>query len=306
MSIVCPTASRAPAVLLSIGAAQKGLGDAPVTNLGFALARAGFVAMLHWSPALGRESDMQREDPDKLVRAFEYLIAQDYVDANRAGIGGFSVGGSFAIVAAADPRIQEDVRFVNAFGPYFDLEKLVVQAAFRGVEQDGERRPWEPHSLTLRILAHELIETVDDHDDAQVLTHQYLDDMPATLGRLQALSQQARIVVLLLDGVTPEEAEQLYSTLPEDFREALAAISPSNHIANVQARLLVMHDRDDRHVPVTESRRLVEVRGDREGDRYTEFLSFNHTLPGEGGLLDRLGQAFRLSRHMYDLIRVAH
>ena len=74
----------------------------------------------------------------------------------------------------------------------------------------------------------------------------------------------------------------------------------------MQARLLVMHDRDDRHVPVTESRRLVEVRGDREGDRYTEFLSFNHTLPGEGGLLDRLGQAFRLSRHMYDLIRIAH
>ena len=129
--------------------------------------------------------------------------------------------------------------------------------------------------------------------------------MPATLAELQGLSQRGRIVVRLLDGVTPQEAVELYEALPPDFRKGLAVISPSNHIEEMPARILVMHDRYDRHVPVGESRRLVEAVGDRDDFRYTEFLTFNHTIPGEGGLLDRVAQAFRLSRHMYDLIRIA-
>ena len=293
------------AVLLSVGAAQKGLDDPAITDFGYALSRAGFVAMLHWSPPLGRDADVQREDPAKLVRAFEYLVARDYVDSERAGIGGFSVGGSFAIVAAADQGIADDVRFINAFGSYYDLETLVVQAASRGVDDGGERAPWEPHPLTLRILAHELIETVDDAAEARLLTSRYLDGVDFAPGALQSLSERARAVVRLLDGVPRAEAERLYATLPEDFRAGLAGISPSNHLSGIRAPLLLMHDRDDRHVPVTESRRLVAAVGEREGGRYTEFRSFNHTLPGEGGLLDRLGQAFRLSRHMYGLIRIA-
>ena len=300
-----PDGKPRAAVLLSVGAAQKGLDDPAIADFGYALARAGFVTMLHWSPPLGRESDIQPGDPVKLVRAFEYLAEQDYVDRKRVGIGGFSVGGSFAIVAAADERIADDVGFVNAFGSYYDLETLVIQAASRSVNDGGERAPWEPHSLTLRILAHELIETLDDMAEAELLAGRYLDRKDIAPDELQSLSQRGNAVVRLLDGVPQAEAERLYATLPEDFREGLARISPSNHIADLGARLLVMHDRDDRHVPVTESRRLVTAAGERDGDRYTEFRSFNHTLPGEGSLLDRSGQAFRLTRHMYGLIRIA-
>ena len=59
---------------------------------------------------------------------------------------------------------------------------------------EGESIDWEPDPLTLRVLANELIETLDNSSDA------------------------AR----LLDGVEPREAEALYSTLPSGFREDLA------------------------------------------------------------------------------------
>lgn len=300
-----PGDSPRAAVLLSIGAAQAGLDDAAVVGLGNALARAGFVTMLHWSPALGRDSDVHVDDPGKLVRAFEHLVAQEYVDPKRVGIGGFSVGGSFALIAAADPGIRDDVRFVNVFGPYFDLETLLTQAAARSVVDGGERMPWEPHPLTLRVLAHELIETVEDPADAELLAQHYLQDTPATPAQIGALTGHGRIVARLLDGVTPQEAGALYAALPPDFREGLAAISPSDHVQDVRARILVMHDRDDRHVPVAESRRLVEAVGDRDDVRYTEFQAFNHTLPGKGGQFERVMQVFRLSRHMYDLMRIA-
>ena len=102
------------------------------------------------------------------------------------------------------------------------------------------------------------------------------------------------------------EAEQLYSTLPDSFREDLTRVSPSNHVEGLRARLLVMHDRYDRAVPAAESRQLVKALGDQVNVRYTEFMSFDHMRPGTGGLLKRLGQALRLYLHMYHVVRMAH
>ena len=82
--------------------------------------------------------------------------------------------------------------------------------------------------------------------------------------------------------------------------------SPSAHISGVQARLLVMHDRDDPLVPAAESRRLLEATRDRGNVRYTELLAFDHAIPSGGGILTIMGQAARLYRHMYEIIRIAH
>ena len=66
-----------------------------------------------------------------------------------------------------------------------------------------------------------------------------------------------------------------------------------------------MHDRYDTLVPAAESRRMLEAMRDRVKVRFTEFVAFDHTAPGGGGPLTILGQAARLYRHMYDIIRIA-
>ena len=293
------------AVLLSLGANDTGRDDANVVNLGHALARAGYVTMFHWSPEMGLHANIDSEEPGKLVHAFNYLEGLDYVDRERVGLGGFCVGASIALVAAADPRINSRVHFVNAFGPIFDAESLLVQVASRTMVYEDEITPWEPDPLTLRVMANELIEAMDDPTDVGILTRHYLEDQPATQAELAALSPLGKTVVRLRDGVGQREAESLYSTLPSGFRRDLAGISPSNHLDGLRARLLVMHDRYDQAVPAFESRRLVEAVGDRIDVRYTEFLAFDHMLPSDGGVFTRLGQAFRLYRHMYDIIRIA-
>ena len=159
--------------------------------------------------------------------------------------------------------------------------------------------------MTLRVLANELIETLDDPADADALTRRYLDGQPLTAAEREALSPPAGTVSRLLDGVTPAEAAALYATLPAAFRQDLAAISPASHIDNLRARLLVMHDRHDRLVPAAESRRLRAAAGGRGNDvRYTEVLAFEHVRP-EGGLWAMLREGARLYRHMYDIIRIA-
>ena len=295
--------SRA-AVLLVIGVSPEGLDDPNAVNLGKALARAGFVTMMHWSPGMGLDANISPAEPENIVQAFLYLEKQEYVDRERVGLGGFCVGASLALVAAADPRIRDRVAFVNAFGPFFDAEELLLQAASRSVVYEGDAA-WQPDPLTLRVLANELIETMDDRADAAILTRIYIDGAEATAAELASLSPRGRTAVRLLDGVTPEEAETLYSTLPSGFGENLARISPSTYIEDVQARLLVMHDREDRMVPVTESRRLLDATRDRLDVRYTELSAFDHLLPEAGGFLARLRQGLQLYMHSYHILRIA-
>ena len=137
------------AALLSVGASPHGLDDPAIVLLGDALARAGYVAMFHWSPEMGLRSNMDPSEPGRLVKAFLYMEGLDYVDPERVGIGGFCVGASLALVAAADPAIRERVNFVNAFGPFFDAETLMLQAVSRTVEYNADSVPWQPHRRTL-------------------------------------------------------------------------------------------------------------------------------------------------------------
>ena len=293
------------AVVLFLGANAAGRDDPDVINLGSALARAGYVAMFHWSPTMALRANIEPAETGNLVSAYQYLSEREYVDSDRTGLGGFCVGASFALVAAADPRIREDVHFVNAFGPYFDAGSLLLQAASRSVLYDGERTDWEPDRLTMRVLANELIETLDDPSDVDSLTRRYMNNQALSPAELEALSPQALTVSTLLDGTTPEEAATLYKELPAEFRMAMADVSPSMHIDDVQARLLVLHDRYDRLVPAAESRRLLAATEERGDVRYTEVLSFEHVRPGASGIGELLGEAFRLFRHMYSIIRIA-
>ena len=293
------------AVVLFLGANAAGRDDPDVVNLGNALARAGYVVMFHWSPAMALQANIEPAETGNLVWAFQYLAERDYVDPERVGLGGFCVGASFALVAAADPRIRDHVYFVNAFGPYYDARMLLLQAASRSVIYDGARSPWDSDRLTMRVLANELIESLDDPSDVDSLTRRYMNNEALVPEELDALSPAAKNIARLLDGVTPEEAASLYETLPEDFRSALTGISPSTHASQIRARLLILHDRNDRLVPVAESRRLQHATEHLVDVRYTEVLAFEHVRPSGGGAGEVLAEAGRLYRHMYSIIRIA-
>ena len=296
-----PDGEPRAAVLLFLGANAAGRDDEDVVNLGNALARGGFAVMFHWSPTMALQHNIDPVEIDNLVRAFQFLEQQDWVDSKRVGIGGFCVGASFSLVAAADPRISDRVRFVNAFGPYFDAEDLLLQVVTRSRLYQEVRTPWQPDSLTLEVFANELIETVGDMADIDLLTKKYLtgelrDGQPAT--------SAGQTVDRLLEGVSPGEAAGLYATLPEEFREAMDQISPSRYVDDIKAKLLVLHARDDELVPSAESRRLAEAMADRGDVRYTELLSFDHVRPAGGtGTWRLFKEGFKLYRHMYGVMR---
>ncbi|MCH8224317.1 MAG: hypothetical protein IIC97_00465 [Chloroflexi bacterium] len=301
-----PDDKERAAVLLFLGANAAGRDDEDVVNLGNALARAGFVAMFHWSPTMALQFNIDPSEIDNLVWAFQYLSGREFVDRDRVGIGGFCVGASFALVAAADARIRDDVSFINAFGPYYDAQDLLLQVASRSRLYQGQREPWNPDSLTLRVLANELIESLADPGEREVMHRLYVERQNVPQSELEGLSGSALRVRRLLDGTTPEEAQVLYGELPAEFRENMRRISPSTYVGDLKARVMILHDRDDRLVPAAESRRLADALEQRGDFRYTEVLAFEHVRPTSGGGLWELAkEGFKLYRHMYGFLREA-
>ena len=293
------------AVLIFLGANAAGRDDPDVLMLGNSLARAGFAAMFYWSPTMALQSNIDSAEIDNLVWAFQFLRSRDYVDPERTGMAGFCVGASFALVAAADPRIRDGVTFVNAFGPYYDAGDLLRQFAGRARYYEGEREPWEPDVLTMRVVANELIETVADARAKEALARRYLYGEAVEPAILDALPPEAQTVRRILDGAPFEEADALYDALPAHFREDMKAVSPSAHVDGLRARVMVMHTRGDRLVPSVESRRLADALEGRGGNyRYTEVLAFDHVRPtSSGDLWFAAGEAFKLYRHMYGIMR---
>ena len=97
-----PSGGPHPGVVVCLGVVPAGVEHPQVARLGQALARSGFAALLHWSPAM-RDLRLDPADVADLASAYETLLAQPYVDPARSGLLGTCVGGSFALHGGRQP-----------------------------------------------------------------------------------------------------------------------------------------------------------------------------------------------------------
>ena len=269
---------RHGAVLVVIGAAPRALEDEQVVRLAKSVARAGLVVML---PELEHllEDEMVPEEIDEVVAAFQYLRAQPFVDPERTGILGFSVGAGVGLVAASDPRISDQVALFGSFGGYYDLYDVITAATTETITNDGHQTRWEPDDKTLRVLRRSLIYYVDDPRDQDVLTRIFLEDDDSARQELGGLSPRSRAIFDILDNHDPARSAELFAALPPDYQAILRRLSPSAALNGLRAELIVMHDRHDRYIPYAESRRLAEAARSGVEVHYAEMDIFRHVDP---------------------------
>src|SRR4029453_2392560 len=119
-----------PAVLVCLGVVPFAVDHPQVPRLGTALARAGFAALMYWSPAM-RDLRLVPDDVSDMALAYEALVSRDGIDPSRSGLLGTCVGGAFALMAAAQGRIRDRVAFVATFAPYSSMYTFVPHIATR-------------------------------------------------------------------------------------------------------------------------------------------------------------------------------
>lgn len=310
-----------PGIVVSLGVVPFGVEHPQVPRLGQALARSGFAALLHWSPAM-RDRRLDPADIADLASAYETLLEQPYVDPTRSGFLGTCVGGSFALMAAASPLIRDRVAFVAAFAPYSSMWTFArdIASATRscGGAEDG-RRPWPVDPITRDVYVRSLTAMLDRRESDRLgaaFSEQTASAPASPLGEPtacsgvepDALPEAGRAVFALLRGPDADGAEAALRGLPDGLRQRLDALSPLAYLPNLRAPLIVLgHDRDDLVIPVDESRRLRAALADRAGAHYTEFGLFQHADPTKRKLppLRLLRELGKFYRYVYPLFRLA-
>ena len=287
------------AVLFFLGVNPAGKDDERIVNLGNAVARTGIVVMIPWSERMAQRRVTEQEASD-LVRGFEHLRSLDMVDENGVGMAGFCVGASLMMVAAQDERIRDHVKVVNSFAGYYEAEDLIASVVSARRFYDEESGPWEPDRLSVQVVRTHLLESVDDPVERATLA----DTIENNAVTPSNLSPDARLVYDILNAPDLETAHRLIALLPSESLETLRSISPSANIDSLRAKVLVMHDRQDRLVPSEESRRLVDALRSRRDVHYTEFSFFDHLDPSARvGNLELAREGAKLFLHIYKIMR---
>ena len=142
---------------------------------GIVFSRAGVVMLVPFSERLD-DWNIEAEEIDALVAEFKYVQALPQVDPARVGFFGASVGGSLALVAAADPRIADDVDHIVSFGGLYDALDTFGAIRTNRIQYGDIDEEWTPANHAERIVAHQLINRVDDAADRAALIRWFIGE----------------------------------------------------------------------------------------------------------------------------------
>lgn len=298
------------AMLLVFGVNNLGRNHPAIERVADGLARTGVAVLVPDSQTL-LEGRLEVGEIDGVVRAFQLLAARPEVDRERVGIVGFSVGGSLALLAAGDPRIAEQVQWVNAFGAFADASSyLAAVSAHAYRNADGAAVPWTPTPLAREVYLRFMLDQVDDEADREVLDGAFTDQIlaaerprpdPALRSSLE--TEPARAVHDLLTSPTLNGAEQGIDALPAGARSFIDAISPVRHLDDLRSDVHLMHEIQDHHVPFVESRALASALEPTELlAAHTEFRLFDHVQPDDLDLIAAAPELVKLLLHVRALM----
>lgn len=265
-------------VVFSMGAPPLDLDDKRLVRIAEDSARAGAVMLVPFSERLDDER-IAPEEIDALVAAFKFLQAQPSVDPQKVGFFGASVGGSLAIVAAADPRIADDVEHVVSFGGYFDALYTFGSIATGRIRYDGVDEAWDPQDHAREVMAIQIIDEVTPGTDQDVLWRQFVQQKPQDEEQIATLGPLGRRSYDFLANGDPDAVDRLIEGLPPDAVEKLRYLSPSTSIDRVQAEMIIIHDRADPYIPYTELRRMRDATAGNDRIQYQELRLFEHVTP---------------------------
>jgi dienelactone hydrolase len=300
----------AGAMLLVLGVNSVGRNHPAVVRVADALARTGVAVLVPDSRAL-LEGRLEVGEIDGVVDAFRLLATRPEVDRERLGIVGFSVGGSLALLAARDPSIASQVRWVNAFGAFADARTYLTSVAAHAYVGPGrELRSWLPTPLAREVYLAFLLDQVEEPDDRAALEAGLGDAVlagerssPDRALRESLQTDVARTVHDLLTATTLTEAVRFIDHLPDESLAFVDAISPVRHLAGLRASVYLMHETEDHHVPFMQSRTLAEAleQAGRLAD-HTEFRLFDHVQPDDLDLVAAAPELWKLLLHVRQLM----
>ena len=275
--------NKRAAILLTHGIIEEGKDDPRLIRFARSLARAGFVVLV---PELkGMKSfRILFSDVDDIVISFRYLASRkEIVDEKKMGLIGFSYGAGPTFMAAADPSIRRQVKFLVSFGGYYDPVNVIRFITTGYYEYRGEKGFLKPEPYGKWVFFMNNVDYVKNEKDRRLLKavfkkeeEQKRDEAANLLG---SLTPQGRYLYELLINEDPGRVDDLVKKTDPRVRDYIGRLALAPLIPSIQAYLLVGHGSTDPLIPYTESLRLADAVQDKDRVHLAILKLFTHVDP---------------------------
>ncbi len=285
------------ALVLVPGIARAGKDDPRLVALANTLARARFTVLVPDIENL-RALRVGPADAVAIADAIHYLAGEapqdDRGEPATVGLIAISYAAGPALLAALRPDTRHRVRFVFIIGGYYDSE-AVLTFFTTGYYRDGPNEPWRHRTANAYgkwVFVKSNAGRIRDPGDGAVLermAERKMANLEADITDLVAtLGAEGRTVYALLANSDPDRVPALIAALPEGVRADIAALDLKRQdLAKLQARLILVHGRDDAIIPYSESKALAAALPEGQAALYV-VDNLAHVDLGAAGLIDML------------------
>ena len=248
-----------PALVFMNGATSDGRTHPMVLRLSLALARTGRLVFIPDLPGVaGGELS-----PVTLATSVGFAqAAANSADAadGMSALAGVSIGGSLALLCAADSRVADHVSGVVCIAPYSDLERVMLLATTGSYAFADGVRPYPVPPYLAVGLARSLAAMLPPTPATGALCEELRGIDPSAAGALEfrkpafhAAGAEALAVFELLLNRDPKRFGDLYGALPEHIRSTVVDLSPLQHVTSLRAPVERATAPRQRYFPATES-----------------------------------------------------
>jgi len=275
--------SKRSGILLNHGVIDTGKDDPRLKRFAEILCRSGFVVLIPDFKGM-RSFRIGPSDIDEVQTAFTYFTSlKNYVLPQSCGLFGFSYGAGPTILAACRPAMRNKVRFIIAFGAYYDLKNVLSFIASGNFEFEGKRYFRQPQEYGKWVfLANnlDLVVSPEERSILQSILQVKLRDEKAPIDHfLPLLGKEGKNILALLSHSDPSQTEILLKKLPPAIQTQIEALSVAPVMNKLHADLILAHGKDDDMIPFTETLRLARAVPDPHRVYVQILRSYSHVDP---------------------------
>ncbi len=278
-----PDGKRRAAILLTHGIIEAGKDDPRLIRFARSLARAGFVVLV---PELrGMKSfRILFSDVDDIVASFQYLASRkEIVDERKMGLMGFSYGAGPTFMAAADPSVRHQAKFLVSFGGYYDPGNVIRFITTGVYEYRGKKGFLKPEPYGKFVFFMNNVDYVQNGQDRKLLREIFTKEeekkKSEVIPLIGRLTPAGRKLYELLTNEDSERVDDLMKSVDPRLREYLEKLALAPLVPSIHAYLLIGHGSTDPLIPYTESLRLADAVPDKSRVHLAILKLFSHVDP---------------------------
>lgn len=247
--------SDPPAMVLLHGVHHLGIEEPRLVNFAIALSSHGVLVT---TPEMTDLADYHVEPQAIDVIGLSARDLKQRSGANRVAVLGLSFAGGLALVAAADPRYQDDIAVVASIGGYDSLPRVLRYFATNSIDYPDGRKwtiPAHEYGPLVVIYGHpdEFFSPEDAPLARDAIRQQLYENLPAAQAIAARLSLAGRDrMALLLSHKTDTLSASLLQVLARHEADA-SAVSPAGKLSNIQSDVFLAHGAGDNVIPPTET-----------------------------------------------------